>query len=442
MKKILFIILSLALFTSCERKISEYAADKGSANFTTYISVGNSLVAGYADGALYHDGQIYSCPNLIAGQLQLAGGGAFVQPMVNSNVGVAIYPGVSPRLVLGYAADCQGNVGLSPVPAQGAMDPLAPVGYAVNNFGIPGAKSFHLIIPGYDTMNPYYARFARGLGGPVVSEFINLHPTFFTLQLGDNDVLAYALAGGSRDSITNPALFYFAMKTVLGSLLATGASGVMANIPDITNIPFFTTVPYDGLVIARQSLADSINMAMGFYVLPFHYVAGANPFLINDPSSPHPYFKVRQMQPGELILLTVPQDSMKCMGMGIINRATQLPYPIPNQYVLTLAEIAQIKAATTVFNTIIDTLATNHHVGLVDINSTLKQLSSESGIVWDGVHLDATFVTGGAFSLDGIHLTPRGNAVSANAFISAINQRFGSKIPYVDITKYKGVVFP
>lgn len=264
MKKILFIILSLALFTSCERKISEYAADKGSANFTTYISVGNSLVAGYADGALYHDGQIYSCPNLIAGQLQLAGGGAFVQPMVNSNVGVAIYPGVSPRLVLGYAADCQGNVGLSPVPAQGAMDPLAPVGYAVNNFGIPGAKSFHLIIPGYDTMNPYYARFARGLGGPVVSEFINLHPTFFTLQLGDNDVLAYALAGGSRDSITNPALFYFAMKTVLGSLLATGASGVMANIPDITNIPFFTTVPYDGLVIARQSLADSIKWRWDF----------------------------------------------------------------------------------------------------------------------------------------------------------------------------------
>jgi hypothetical protein len=442
MKKILFIILSLALFTSCERKISEYAADKGSANFTTYISVGNSLVAGYADGALYHDGQIYSCPNLIAGQLQLAGGGAFVQPMVNSNVGVAIYPGVSPRLVLGYAADCQGNVGLSPVPAQGSMDPLAPVGYAVNNLGIPGAKSFHFIVPGYATMNPYYARFASSLAGTVVGEFGNLHPTFFTMQLGDNDVLAYALAGGSYDSITNPAMFYFAMKTVLGSLLATGASGVMANIPDITSIPFFTTVPYNGLLIPRQSLADSINKAMGFYGLPFHYVAGANPFLINEPSSPHPYFKVRQMQPGELILLTVPQDSMKCMGMGIINRATQLPYPIPNQYVLTLAEIAQIKAATTVFNTIIDTLATNHHVGLVDINSTLKQLSSESGIVWDGVHLNASFVSGGAFSLDGIHLTPRGNAVSANAFISVINQRFGSKIPYVDITKYKGVVFP
>jgi len=362
--------------------------------------------------------------------------------MVISNVGVAAYPGVSPRLILGYTSDCQGVVGLSPVPAQGAMDPLAPVGYAVNNLGIPGAKSFHLIAPGYATMNPYYARFASSMTGAVVGEFANLHPTFFTMQLGDNDVLAYALAGGSYDSITNPAMFYFAMKTVLGSLLATGASGVMANIPDITSIPFFTTVPYNGLVIPRQTLADSINMAMSLYGLPFHYVVGQNPFLINEPTSPHPYFKVRQMQPGELILLTVPQDSMKCYGMGIINALTHLPYPIPDQFVLTASEITQIKAATTAFNTIIDTLATNHHVGLVDINSTLQQLSSQSGIVWDGVHLNATFVSGGAFSLDGIHLTPRGNAISANAFITAINQRFGSKIPYVDITKYKGVIFP
>jgi hypothetical protein len=442
MKKILFLILSLALFTSCERKISQYAADKGSANFTTYISVGNSLVAGYADGALYHDGQMYSMPNLIAGQLQLAGGGKFVQPVVQSNYGVAIYPGVTPKLVLGYKTDCQGVTGLAPMLSQGGMDPVAPVGYAVNNLGIPGAKSFHLLVPGYAAMNPYYARFASSMTGAVVGEFSNLHPTFFTLELGDNDVLLYALSGGTTDSITNPATFYFAMKTVLGSLLATGASGVMANIPDITSIPYFTTVPYNGLVIARQSLADSINMAMGLYGLPFHYVPGQNPFLINDPSSPNPYFKVRQMLPGELVLLTVPQDSMKCMGMGIINSQTHLPYPIPDQFVLTAAKVTSIKTATDVFNTIIDTLAANHHVGVVDIEGELNQLSSEPGIIWDGVHLNSTFVSGGAFSLDGVHLTPRGYAIAANAFISAINRQFGSKVPYVDITKYKGVVFP
>jgi len=442
MKKVLFIILSLALFTSCERKISEYAADKGSANFTTYVSVGNSLVAGYADGALYHDGQVYSYPNMLSGQFQLAGGGAFVQPMVNSNVGVAIYPGVRPKLVLGYKADCQGNVGLSPVLAQGEMDPLAPVGYAVNNLGIPGVRSFMMLYPGYAAFNPYYARFASSMTGAVVGEFANLHPTFFTMQLGDNDVLGYALAGGVGDSITTPGTFYFCMKTVLGAMLATGAQGVLANIPDVTTIPFFTTIPYNGLVISRQSLADSINYAMTLYQLPFRYVVGPNPFLVPDPSSPHPYFKVRQMQAGELVLMTVPQDSLKCMGMGIINAATKLPYPIPNQYVLTADEVTNIKFHTDLFNAMLDTMASNRHVGLVDMRSKMIQLASQSGIVWDGVHLNAKFVSGGAFSLDGIHLTPRGNALSANFFIEVINKQFGSKIPYVDITKYKGNVFP
>ena len=442
MKKVLFIILSLALFTSCERKISEYAADKGSANFTTYIAVGNSLTAGYADGALYHDGQVYSSPNLIAGQLKLAGGGNFVQPMVTSNYGVNVYPGVEPKLVLGYTQDCHGTIGLGPLRSTGAMDDFGLVGYAVNNLGIPGAKSFHLLVPGYAMMNPYYTRFASTLQGTVVGEFANLHPTFFTMQLGDNDVLAYALAGGSSDSITPPATFYFATKTVLGALLATGASGVMANIPDVTSIPFFTTIPYDGLVLTRQGLVDSVNMAMGLYGLPFRYVLGANPFLIREPLSPHPYFKVRQMQPGEMVLMTVPQDSMKCFGMGIINSLTHLPYPIPDQYILTMAEVTQIKTATTIFNAMIDTIASNRHVGLVDMNSKMKLLASLSGVTWDGVNLNAEFVTGGAFSLDGIHLTPRGNALSANYFIDAINARFGSKIPYVDITQYKGVVFP
>jgi hypothetical protein len=442
MKKIFVLILSIALFTSCERKISEYAADKGSANFTKYVSIGNSLVAGYADGALYHDGQVYSCPNLIAGQLQLAGGGQFVQPMVTSNYGVALYAGALPKLVLGYKADCQGVVGLSPVRSQGEMDPFAPVGYAVNNLGIPGAKSFHLLVPGYALMNPYYTRFATDPTGMVVEEFQKLQPTFFTMQLGDNDVLGYALAGGSADSITKPMIFYFSMKTVLEAMLATGATGVMANIPDVTSIPYFTTIPYNGLVLTRQSLVDSVNMAMSLFQLPFRYVLGANPFLVKDPSSPHPYFKVRQMQPGELVTLAVPQDSMKCFGMGIIGAITHTPYPIPDQYVLLAPELEALKTATNTYNAIIDTLAANRRVGVVDVHTRMQELSSQSGIVWDGVRLTSKFVSGGAFSLDGIHLTPRGNAMSANFFIDAINKRFGSKIPYVDITKYKGNIFP
>jgi nucleoside recognition membrane protein YjiH len=70
MKKIFLVILSLAIFSACERKIDTFSVTKGSADFTKYIAIGNSLFAGYADAALYKTGQKYSIPNLIAGHLQ------------------------------------------------------------------------------------------------------------------------------------------------------------------------------------------------------------------------------------------------------------------------------------------------------------------------------------------------------------------------------------
>ncbi|MEI6684134.1 MAG: hypothetical protein WCO44_16010 [Bacteroidota bacterium] len=438
MKKILFIILSIALFASCERKIDTFKVDKGNANFTTYIAMGNSLMSGYADGALYHTGQQYSIPNIIAGQLQLAGSGKFVQPVVNSEYGVQ-YPGSTSKYVLGYSSDCKGVTSMGPVHAQGTLEPLAPVGYRVNNLAIPGAKSFHMLFPGYANYNPYYARFATSATNMVVQEIAPLNPTFFTIWLGDNDVLSYALTGGVGDTITSPAFFQQAMGAVLTALTVNGAKGVMANIPDVTAIPFFTTIPYNGLVLT-QSQADSVNMAMHLYQLPFVYKKGPNPFLVADPSSHHPMFKVRQMQAGELVLMSVPQDSLKCRGMGIINPATFYPYPIPSQYVLTMDEVYKIRVATESYNTILAGLATHFNLGLVDMNAKLREF--QKGIVWDGITLNTTFVTGGVFSLDGIHLNPRGCSIAANYFIDAINAKYSSKIPQVNITAYPGVRFP
>jgi hypothetical protein len=447
MKKIFLIFLSLALFTACERKIDTFTVSNGSADFKKYIAVGNSLFAGYADGALYHNGQKYSIPNLIAGQLQLAGSGPFVQPMVNSEFGVG-FTGSAPKLKLGLSTGCDGVTSLGPVPDIGAKDPLAPVGYDVNNFAVPGAKSFHILAPHYGDpallplglANPYFFRFAKSAASSVLGDAMAANATFFTLWLGDNDVLSYALSGGVADTITSPGFFQTVMGGVLQGLTTNGAKGVIATIPDVTAIPFFTTIPYNGLVLPRQSLVDSINGAMAnVYHLPFVYHVGPNPFLVADPTSTNP-FKVRMMQPGELVLLTVPQDSMKCFGMGIISRLTFVPYPIPKQFILNLDDIAKLQAATAAYNQIIPGLANTFNLGVVDMNVKLTQL--QKGIVWDGITLSTTFVTGGAFSLDGIHLNPRGCALAANFFIEAINKKYNSTVPLVDVTKYPGVIFP
>ena len=70
------------------------------------------------------------------------------------------------------------------------------------------------------------------------------------------------------------------------------------------------------------------------------------------------------------------------------------------------------------------------------------ELSAASGIQFDGVKYTATFVTGGTFSLDGVHLTGRGYALIANEFIKAINTTYKSTLPMVNVNSYSGVKFP
>src|SRR5690606_18428309 len=79
-------------FASCEPEFENPVTDEGfyssgTADFSKYVSVGNSLTAGYADGALYITGQQNSYPNIMAQQFEFVGGGDFTQPLMNDNLG-------------------------------------------------------------------------------------------------------------------------------------------------------------------------------------------------------------------------------------------------------------------------------------------------------------------------------------------------------------------
>lgn len=201
------------------------------------------------------------------------------------------------------------------------------------------------------------------------------------------------------------------------------------NIPDVTAIPFFTTVPYNGLVLTRQGQVDSLNFA--YQAVGISFTLGANPFIIQDKSVP--VINFRQAKAGEYILLTVPQDSLKCAGWGSKK-------PIPGQYVLDQYEVKAVQDATSIFNGILHSEAVNRGLAYVDMNTFLKTITG--GTLYNGVTLNATFVKGGAFSLDGVHLTPRGNALVANEILRTINYVYGASLQMADVNAYNGVLFP
>lgn len=463
MKKLLYILFSIVILAGCEPKIDEFSPDPGAANFTTYVAIGNSLTAGFTDGALYTSGQENSYPNMLAEQFKLVGGGDFNQPYINTEngVGIVVTPGKGIYLVtkmilkLVPDKDCSGQpigtVSLKPeyiVPnpdqatlaGQLSARPTDPGPY--NNMGVPGMNVKELFIPGYGSPygNPFFARFASGIYSTVFQDAVAQNPTFFSLWIGNNDVLTSALAG--TDALITPvdtfALYYNI--AVLGLVNATSApKGVLANIPDVTSIPFFTTIsaqlPYDNVVLNAEQAAG-LNFLYTMYGHPdIVWKEGKNPFVITTTTGDWV-----QMEPEDLFLLTLPTDSIKCRGMGIADPVLKRPYPIPGMFVLQKSEQTNIQNAILAFNQIIANAAQTNGLAFADMHTYMKSFAA--GMVFDGIKMNTRFVSGGLFSTDGVHLCPRGYAVAANHFIDAINGQYASKIPYVDITKYPGLKFP
>lgn len=441
--KSVLVFTTISLFVGCKPNLTAPSPSKGEIDPTRYVSIGNSITSGFADGALYYQGQLVSFPNLIAQQLKAVGGGNFVQPLMDpSSVGVGS-TGNAP-FVLGYSNDCLGVNSLGPVPTATIGDVAAFSNniYAkgpFNNMGVPGAKAITVALSGYGNpsngagnYNPFFYRMAKNATtSSMLSDAMLLNPTFFSLFIGNNDVLLYATSGGAKDFITPQANFSASINAIVDTLVKHGAKGVIGNVPDITALPYFTTVPWNGLTL-DSALAAQLNAVMPFLGINYVFKVGNNPFVIYDAAVNTPSH-ARVIQQGEFVLLDVPLDSIKCHKMGTLT-------PIPNQYVLTATEINAIETAISGYNTAIKAAADNNNLAFVDVNAFLNQ--TKTGFVFDGITFNAAFVTGGSFSLDGIHLTPIGNALLANEFIKSINTKYKSTIQQVDITKYHGVIFP
>ncbi len=445
MKQSHLIIAAIAALSigSCKSKLKPDTPSAGDANFSTYVAIGNSLTSGFADGSLYRAGQINSYPNMLATQFQSVGGGAFKQPLLPGESGWPIAPsaGFEQKFVLGYSADCKGVTSLGPKLFSGVPDTAGSATNIssqgpFNNVGIQGIRCIDFLFPGYGALNPYAGRF---FSNPSTQRPLDVAlaavPTFFTMWLGANDVLGYATGGGTGANggiaigdISSFPAFKATYDASVAAVVATGAKGVLINIPDVTSIPYFTTVPAKGLALTSQAQVDALNAAYGATGAKF--ALGANYFMMVDSAAPG---NVRQMTSEDYVCLTIPLDQVKCAGLGSL-------VPIPDQYVLDKTEVANVKAATTAFNQVIADNANQYHLGLMDANTYLRSL--QSGITWNGVTYTPTFVTGGAFSLDGVHLTPRGYALVANEIIRVINQTYHSTVPQVDVNSHNGILFP
>ncbi|MGV3460064.1 MAG: G-D-S-L family lipolytic protein [Flavobacterium sp.] len=507
-KFIYLAVLGAMGFIACEpefeNELSNGNYSAGEADFSSYVAIGNSLTAGFSDGTVSRGSQGYSFPSMLAGQFSVVGGGAFTQPSyaedVNNLGGISGIPGFPTRLVIDQAAG-----GPEPIAGTSTIT-LTPQAMAFNNMGVPGARTYHLNAPGYGnvanlatgTANPYFVRMASTPNATVMDDAMSKNPTFFTNWIGNNDVLGYTTNGGSGATsgmggadITPLPVFTASYNAIIDRLTSNGAKGVVATIPNVTAIPFFTTVPYNPLtatIIGQGNEAAgvaAINQLNAQVIGPVKQVLTAfgqgdrlqllsttegNPLLIKDETLTNLQAQIT----GALTLAGVPAPQAGLIGSvfgqarharstdlvllttrSVIGTAPTAPnaidpfnkygitYPLEDRHVLIPSEITEANNATIAFNNVIKAAADAKGLAVADMNAILDQLVAGLRTA-DGQLYTANYFAGTAnlstvlFSLDGIHPNARGYAVITNEVIKVINEHYNAKLPFVSAGNFPG----
>ncbi len=384
-------------------------AQRGSADFSRYVALGDSYGAGYSNDSLVISHQQFSYPAVIARQ---AGAPDFQQPLISE-------PGIPPELVL---------TSLSPITfVRKSSQNGSPINLNLprpyNNLSIPGARAGNLITNTGATQssNPFYQIVLRGLG-TAADQALALNPTFISVWIGGNDVLGAVLAG-TPAALTPLADFTRDYNLLLDRLVAgaPNAGMVVGGVADVTALPYANTIP-----------PFLVNPATN---LPVPGPGGQPIFFIAELGDG----TVGQLTPGSLVML--PASTFLASGFGIpAALAPAFPglpnvgRPLPNAVVLDPAEIAAINARVSEVNAVISAAAASRNIPMVDVQDALNRI--RAGLHFAGVTLNASFLTGGIFSNDGFHPTDIGYTIIANEFIREINDSYDTSIPLASLLPF------
>jgi hypothetical protein len=355
--KTLVFLMSLVFLGACEQELIELTdpdpnttnvgpdpctGTAGSANFSKFIAIGNSFVAGMQGGALFTTGQNNSLAKIIHTQLVCAGGSAtFNQPDINASLGWNLFftqPVLGPpfdptkpilgRMLLQGTPPRPTPQAYAPGNLEALPNPQANPGFmyggakaALNNFSVPAITVGQALIPetgnwalaGADPrFSPFYGRFASAPGAStMVFDARTAKGSFVLVWLGLDDFFLHAAFGGDPTlaPLTSAADFGIRLGAVFGhpdfGLFTdpdnTTSKGIIGNFPDIFKMPHFTSVTYNAIPLTATQATDATNglatpyngfldyaVSQGWITEPeatkrkLTYVGGQNKILIND----------------------------------------------------------------------------------------------------------------------------------------------------------------
>lgn len=366
-------------------------------DFSRYVAVGDSLTAGFISASLTQSGQSASYPLLIFRQATGSTSG-FQQPIVSD-------PGVPTGAL---RLNSLVPLVIAPTPGRGTPTNIG-LQASYNNLAVPGANVRDLVATVTDG-GGLHDLILRGRGTQL-QQAVRQSPTFVTIWAGNNDALRAATSGRVIEGVTLTPLASFEAdyRTLVNGLRATGARLAIANIPDVATIPYVTT-------LSRFLVNPATNQPV---------LVGGQPVPLIGPNG--------LLRDGDRVLL--PASAELAAGKGIPVAAGGTGQPLSDSVVLSIEEVAAIRARVNAFNNVIRTVANEAGAAFVDANGILTQAATR-GVPVGGIVYTPAFLTGGIFSYDGVHPTRMGYAILANAFIASINAQFGAEIEPVNLRPF------
>jgi lysophospholipase L1-like esterase len=366
--------------------------------FTSYVAIGNSITAGFQSGGINDSTQKQSYALLLARSM----GTRYAYP------GLAM-PGCPPPIA---NFQTQAVVGQPPATSS-TCNFRTPISItdALNNVAVPGIASADpdAQTPPAQHANPLVQMILGGKS--MVQRALDVHPTFATVWVGNNDILSAAIQGLSPFASSQPTpqtTFVQNYAKMIADLLAgaPGLKGVLIGVVQVANAP---------VMINAQAF---LNPA---FVAALSQAAGKQ--LNVDQSS---------CTPTTTALIGFPIIAQIKAGVlpPLIACAKTLNPPVGDIFVLDAAKQVQVKAIVDGYNAYIKAKADSIGFAYYDPNTTLARLTTTDPVLQTHVpNLASPTATFGQFvTLDGVHPSGATHVQIANDLIGVINLKYGTSL--------------
>ncbi|HTR19339.1 MAG TPA: SGNH/GDSL hydrolase family protein [Gemmatimonadales bacterium] len=367
--------------------------------FERYVSMGNSLTAGFQSGGINDSTQLQGYPVLLSQQM----GTVFFDPLMNR-------PGCPAPYINVFAGTRVGGATAPPC-ALRATQAVAPP--YINNTAVPGAA----VIDPTSNLDPLANANALTtffLGGLTQVEMMQkVNPTFVTVWIGNNDVLGAAtdpVNAGDTTEVTPQNVFQTDYNKILDAIDQTPAKGkgVLIGVADVAAIPYFTS----GVVY--------FALAQGGRLPPKMTVS----------------LDCAPMSLGGIGDTTLVPFQFGATLLGEANAGVADTLDCLDDHNIEPAELAYLHSAVAGYNTFIAAQAASLGYVFLDPNPALLALKADTSKVAvfpkfppDPANTTAPFGT--AFSRDGVHPSATTHKLIANVLIQLVDSAYGKTLPQI-----------